>query len=407
MSVRRCIWITKTGERREAWVVNYTDQTGARRIATFERKRDADAYDAEVRAEVRKGVHTAPSESPTVAEAGDLWITSCEINGLERATIENYRQHLRLHIVPYLGRLKLAQLSVPLIRKFEDDLRTGKSASEQHEDERRSASMIKRVVVSLGSLIADAQERGLVAQNVVRSLRAHRKRGKERQAEKRQKGKPKVGVDIPTPGEIKTMIAHLKGQWRPLLLTAIFTGLRSSELRGLRWADVDLKKARLHVRQRADRYQVIGKPKSEAGERTVPLPPIVVSTLREWKVACPQIDQDLCFPTAVRYRADRPGGKPQHYVNIVRRGFLPLQKEAGIVTKDGKPKYSGLHSLRHFYASWLINSVKDGGLGLAPKVVQERMGHSSISMTMDTYGHLFPRGDDHAELAAAEQALLS
>jgi integrase len=238
-----------------------------------------------------------------------LWITSCEINGLERATIENYRQHLRLHIVPYLGRLKLAQLSVPLIRKFEDDLRTGKSASEQHEDERRSASMIKRVVVSLGSLIADAQERGLVAQNVVRSLRAHRKRGKERQAEKRQKGKPKVGVDIPTPGEIKTMIAHLKGQWRPLLLTAIFTGLRSSELRGLRWADVDLKKARLHVRQRADRYQVIGKPKSEAGERTVPLPPIVVSTLREWKVACPQIDQDLCFPTAVRYRADRPGGK--------------------------------------------------------------------------------------------------
>jgi len=250
-------------------------------------------------------MHTAPSESPTVAEAGDLWIAACEANGLERATIANYRQHLRLHIVPSLGRLKLAQLSVPLIREFEDDLRVG-----ELDGKPRSAPMVKRVVVSLGSLIADAQERGLVAQNVVRSLRAHRKRGKERQAAKRQKGKLKVGVEIPTPTEVKTMIAHLDGKWRPLLLTAIFTGLRASELRGLRWADVNLKRAELHVRQRADRYQVIGKPKSEAGERTVPLPPIVVNTLREWKAACPSTEQDLCFPTAIHYRAGRPGGGP-------------------------------------------------------------------------------------------------
>lgn len=232
----------------------------------------------------------------------------------------DYRQHLRLHIIPYLGKLKLAQLSVPVIRKFEDDLRAG-----TYDGAPRSAAMVKRVVVSLGALIADAQERGRVAQNVVRSLRGRRKRGKERKAERRQRGKLKVGVDIPTPAEIKTMVAHLDGKWRPLLLTAIFTGLRASELRGLRWADVDLKKAELHVRQRADRYQVIGKPKSEAGERTVPLPPILVTTLREWKLACPRTDLDLCFPTAVGYRSGRQGGKPQHYVNIIRRGFLPLQ----------------------------------------------------------------------------------
>ena len=74
---------------------------------------------------------------------------------------------------------------------------------------------------------------------------------------------------------------HLDGRWRPLLLTAIFTGLRASELRGLRWSDVDLKRGELHVRQRADRYGEIGRPKSEAGERTVPLPPMVVTALRE------------------------------------------------------------------------------------------------------------------------------
>ena len=70
-------------------------------------------------------------------------------------------------------------------------------------------------------------------------------------------------------------------------------------------------------------------------------------------------------------------------------------------------KYSGMHALRHFYASWCINRQADGGLGLPPKSVQERLGHSSIVITMDTYGHLFPRGDDGKELAAAETALLA
>ena len=89
---------------------------------------------------------------------------------------------------------------------------------------------------------------------------------------------------------------------------------------------------------------------------------------------------------------------------------MPAQIAAGVtITKrDGvSAKYTGLHALRHFYASWCINPKGDGGLELSPKVVQERMGHASISMTMDVYGHLFPRGDDSAELAAAERSLLA
>ena len=80
--------------------------------------------------------------------------------------------------------------------------------------------------------------------------------------------------------------------------------------------------------------------------------------------------------------------------------------KAGVVTADGKAKYTGLHALRHFFASWLINRKEDGGLGLPPKVVQERLGHASIVMTMDVYGHLFPRGDDSKELEDAATALL-
>jgi integrase len=105
----------------------------------------------------------------------------------------------------------------------------------------------------------------------------------------------------------------------------------------------------------------------------------------------------------------------EHHKNIVERGLAPTQIAAGVTIKgkgkDGKPveraKYPGLHALRHFYASWCINRRVDGGLELPAKVVQERLGHSSIMMTMDVYGHLFPRGDDSAELAAAETALLA
>src|SRR5262249_60239719 len=134
-----------------------------------------------------------------------------------------------------------------------------------------------KILKSRSAIIADAQERGLVAQNVVRGL--HARRGKERHADRRQKGKLKIGVDIPTPDEVRAIIAHLDGRWRPLLLTAIFTGLRASELRGLRWDDVDFKRGELHVRQRADRHGKIGRPKSAAGERTVPLPPLVLCGL--------------------------------------------------------------------------------------------------------------------------------
>ncbi|NKL07951.1 hypothetical protein GFL39_24045 [Rhizobium leguminosarum bv. viciae] len=93
-----------------------------------------------------------------------------------------------------------------------------------------------------------------------------------------------------------------------------------------------------------------------------------------------------------------------------------MQMDAGVTVDTGKkdkegrpilePKYSGLHGLRHFYASWSINRKADGGLELPGKVVQTRVGHSSITVTMDTYGHLFPSTDDSEALAEAERALL-
>src|SRR5262249_48177077 len=297
----------------------------------------------------------------------------------ERSTIEQYRSHVDHHINPNLGREKLAKLTTPRIQAFRDDLLT-----------RLSRAHAKKILTSLKSLLRDARRRGSVAQNVALDVSIS--------ADKRTKRKLKVGVDIPTPDEIKNIIHATTGRTRPFLITAIFTGLRSSELRGLRWDDVDLNKRELHVRQRADRYNNLGKPKSVSGDRTIPLGPFVVNTLNEWKLTCPKGDLNLVFPNTL--------GKLWDHADIVTRYVWPIMLKAGIVNDKGEPKYSGLHALRHFYASWCINRKKDGGLELPMKTVQERLGHSSIVMTSDVYGHLFPRTDDGSELAEAETALL-
>src|SRR5215813_9553596 len=319
MSVRRRIWTTPKGERKQAWIVDYADLSGTRRQQTFDKKRDADAYHDKVKNEVRAGIHTPISSSPTIAAAGKLWLERADEVKLERGTREQYRAHLDLHITPLIGEVKLAQLTLPMARGFEGTLAKD-----------RSPIMVRKILTSLGSILADAQERGLVAQNVVSHLRRNRRNGSERHAEKRRRGKLKVGVDIPTPDEIRIIIQHLTNH-RSTILTAIFAGLRASELRGLRWQDIDLKRAVIHVRQRADRYRQIGPVKSVAGERTIPLPPMLVNTLREWKLACPKSELGLAFP-------DARGGLAS-WKDIVEGAFQPAQVAAGVADARGKAKY--------------------------------------------------------------------
>jgi integrase len=409
MSVRKRKWTTAKGEAKSAWVTDYVDGGGRRRLRTFAKKKDADAFAATATVEIREGVHVAESATVTVTEAGELWMTSGANDGLEQTTIDQRRQHLDLHITPFLGREKLSKLSVPVVRGFQDKLR----------DKGRSVAMVKRVTVSLGSLLADAQDRGLVVRNAVREMtRKTRRRGGER----RQKRKLEVGVDIPTPDEIRAILEAANGRYRPLLVTAIFTGCRASELRGLRWQDVDLEKGVLHVRQRADRYHVEGLPKSDAGQRSLPLSPLVVNTLREWKLQCPRRNRTKDSPGQLYFVFPNAEGNVEWHANIINRGLKPTLIAAGVTApamKDGKPvldengnpvlsaKHTGLHSLRHWYASWLINRRADGGHELMPKIVQSRMGHSSIQMTLDVYGHLFPAIDEAEALAEAERALLS
>jgi integrase len=376
MSIRKREWTTRRGEQREAWIVDYTDQAGDRHIKTFDKKKDADAYLTTVSYQVKEGVHTAPSKSITVLEAAENWLKHVERERRERSTLAQYRQHVYKHLKP-LHHAKLAALTTPRINTFRDELLAVVSRP-----------LARKVLVSLKSLLREAQRRGDVAQNVALSVGI--------KMDKRDKRKLKAGVDFPFTEEVKPLFDVATGKNRALLVTVVYTGLRASELRGLRWEDVDLRRGELHVTQRADRYCEIGAPKSHSGERTIPLGPFVVNTLKEWKLACPKGDAGLVFPSST--------GAIEHHSNMLR-ALAPVMVKAGLVDKQGEPKY-GLHAFRHFFASWCINPKERGGHGLQPKEVQELLGHASILMTMDTYGHLFPRNDSSGQWAAAEKALL-
>jgi integrase len=413
MSIRKRVWKTESGEERSAYIVQYStaerDERGKRKrhIRTFDLKKDAAEFHAQVCVDLKRGVHTPASRSITIEEAGKLWIDGC--SDLARTSVDQYNQHLKFHIVPYLGALKVSVLTVAIVRDWQDKLRNGVPAPGEREAEPRSAVMVKKVTTSLSSLLSDALERGKIGHNVVRSMTTSHRR--QRKVERRHRRKVVIGRDVPEPAEIDALLQHTTDpRWRAFFLVAIRCGLRSGELRALRWQDIDLKKSELHVRQSVDMYGTISSPKSADGQRAVPIPSKTLAALREWKAQCPNLDgrNHFVFPTGT--------GKTEHHGNVISRGLLPAWQAAGVTVPvldgDGQPtrdeegrpivqaKYTGLHSLRHYFVSWCL-ARPPIGLGLSLKEASERAGHSNIQITSDTYAHLLPR-DDSKELAAAE-----
>jgi integrase len=387
MSIRKREWKTPTGEPRTAWLVDYRDQAGTRRAKQFDRKRDADQFLLAAKVEVGKGTHTADSQSITVAKAGERWLARARREGLEQTTIDAYDQHLRLHIVPYLGARKLNQLTRPAIEEFRDTLL----------DSGRSKPMAKRVLADLSAILKEAMRLGFVAQNVASGVTVKRS------------GREKPRAMPPTKAQIRQLLSTAEADDQhpmrhPMLLVFVFAGLRASEVRGLPWRNVDLKAGTITVDQRADRKNVIGPPKSASGFRTISIPPSAVTALKKWKLRCPTSKDDLVFPSEA--------GTPIFHANVVLRFQEPLQISAGLCrqrVKDGKPVTDsdgapvmeglfGLHDLRHACASlWIEQRVQ-------PKRVQTWMGHHSIQVTYDTYGHLFDALEDDAAIVARVEA---
>ena len=376
MAIRKRVWTTSEGTQKSAWQVSYCNRDGKRRSSQFILKRDADAFDLRVRQELALGIHTADADSITVSDAVDQWIVKSQIHNLERSTVNSYQRIARLHVIPFLGSYRLTQLNGPMLQSYLDKLLVS-----------RSTAMTAKAVSTLSMIVAEAQRRGQIAQNIVLGVKVGRSKRQKKQ------------VEIPTADELKRMLAAASETERPFIITMITTGLRISEMRGITWADINLVAGRLTVKQRADEWGDIGAPKSDLGKRTIPIAPELISELKAWKLRCPPSEIDLVFPNSK--------GAAQLNGNLLKRMFKPLQIRAAVtkpvlirggpvVNKDGQAmvvgKY-GFHALRHAAASnWIAAKID-------LKRLQTWIGHSSIQITLDTYGHLICDDEKDAELA--------
>ena len=312
-----------------------------------------------------------PKPPKTIADACASWLRTAERHELEAGTLKAYRSHVNIHIVPRIGELVLEDLRRADIRDFLDELM----------DEGVSRAMTQKIMRSLRAVLSEAVEREWMAHNVAADVKLRRSsRGQTEQV-------------IPTKDEIRRILDNAPDTHRAMFTTAIFTGMRISELRGLTWEHVDLARGLIRVRQRADETCKLGPPKSRAGSRDIPMTPHLTRTLEEWRAKAPASELGLVFPNQA--------GKIQNYANIYNRVFKPMLVREGIVDAEGKPKFA-IHALRHAAASLFIEQ------GWNPKKIQTLLGHATIGMTMDRYGHLFESPDeDRALFEKLEKDLLA
>jgi integrase len=399
-TVRRRTWQTKDGPR-TAWVVDYFDGTGTRRLKTFERQREAKDWLAQTQVDVKAGEHVADRASVTVAQAAAAWLEESkhgspdgERKPVRPSTLREYERHVA-YITDStigIGQIKLNKLDRPVFAAFLRRLR----------DAGHRAPMARKVKTTMSSILALAKENKQVGQNVLVGQR--RRRGS--QSEERE-------IVIPTKAELRAMLEADGPLWfRAFLATAIWAGMRSSELRGLDWRHVDLDVGTIKVRQMADFAGHLQPPKSKAGTRDIPMTPRVRKLLSELHLARGRPTEGFVFATRT--------GRPLDHANIVQRHYEPLQRRRGmegpkldiddkpVLDRNGKPRLLyGLHELRHAAASLFIERVDNGERGWTAKKVQVLMGHSSIKVTYDVYGKLFKDGDgDQAAMAELEAALL-
>ena len=184
----------------------------------------------------------------------------------------------------------------------------------------------------------------------------------------RQSAKRRTAPDILTSSEVQSLLANLRGRERTLVLLAVTTGLRRSELFALKWKDVDFHAKQIHV-TRSIVQNVVGLCKTESSQKPVPAHNDLVEALREWHGQTPyQSSESWVFASPVNQ-----GRWPYLAQQIMRRHILPVARKLGIT------KRMGWHTFRHTYSTLLRST------GAELKIMQELLRHSTIRVTLDTY----------------------
>ena len=274
-------------------------------------------------------------------------------------TLDLYRQRYRTHLEKALGNRRIQEVQA---KHLSDLLSTLRSRG-------LSSWTIRGVLTLASSILNHSVTRGYRVDNPVNRL----------SKTERPKAKNKTKARVLDVDQITALIAHTIPSYRALIVTAVYTGLRQSELLGLRWRDVDFDGGKIRVRHQISRARKKDPAKllplkSDAAERDLDLMPDLAKVLREHKLASSYSgDDDFVFSTLT--------GKPVYYRNASARGLQKAADRAGL-NCEGLPRLS-FHDLRHTAITHLIRS------GVDVAQVQRFAGHAKPSITLDIYVHEF------------------
>lgn len=335
-------------------------------------KREAETFLAGLLREIGTGTYVAPSNT-TLGDFLARWLEDYARASTRPSTYTSYRLHVRVHIAPDLGHVPLAKLTPLHLQRL----------YRKHLDAGLAPATVRRIHAVLHRALKTALKWGLVSRNVADAV------------ELPKLTRPEMTV-LDADGARRLLEAARGDRLYALWLLALATGMRQGELLGLRWQDVDLERGALSVRQTAQyvrgRGITFGAPKTAKGLRRLDLTPELVEALRRHRArqaeerlaaGAAYTDHGLVFCTQI--------GTPMNGGNLVRRDFQRLLQKAGLPPMR-------FHDLRHTSASLLLSQ------GVHLKVIQARLGHSSIQVTGDVYAHLLP--DMSRDAAAKLETLL-
>ncbi len=275
-------------------------------------------------------------------ELAEVWLKSyAEIN-LKQSTLARYRDIIKRLFIPAWGHVHLSRLTAYHIHTL--------------MAERLKSVSPKTVANEIGlakEILGYARRWGFVQTDPSEAI----KRPRSVRAE----------IEILNPEEINRLLAKTDRRYRLAFLTAVLSGMRAGELWALQWPDIDFETFQIHVRRSLWRGQ-FQTPKSKSSVRRIDIPERLVQELKKLKLASKTNGHDLVFPNG--------RGNPTCHDNVVKRQFEPALQRAGL-------KKVSFHSLRHTNASMRISA------GQNIKYIQNQLGHSSINITLDIYGHLF------------------
>ncbi len=356
------------------WCAQYTVYTdkGRKRKTLYGKTR------AEVAAKLTNAL--SDREQGLVFDAGNLtvgryldrWLDDVVRDSVKPRTFERYEQIARANIKPALGRIKLASLSPTHIRGLYRQLL----------DAGLSAGTVRNVHAVLNKALKQTVLDGYLSSNPCGAVKAPRYR--------------KAEITPLSREETQAFLEAANGnRFEVLYMLAITAGLREGELLGLKWDDVDLLAGTVQVRRTLSPTRaglVFGEPKNGRGRSIRLTTPAVEGLKRHRKAQLEQRlqlaglweDHGLVFPNLL--------GKPMDAKSLRTRCFKPLLKRAGL------PPAVRFHDLRHTCATLLLSG------GVHPKIVQELLGHTNISQTMDTYSHVLPNMQEGA-VSALEKIL--